>query len=91
MRVVNQEGQFCWEDSQRRVRVIFAGLTIADSTCVMRLQEYGRVPVYYFPMEDVRQEVLEASDHHTHSPLKGEASYWTIRVGDRVELSQPAT
>jgi uncharacterized protein (DUF427 family) len=84
MRVVNQEGQFRWEDSQRRVRVIFAGQTIADSTRVMRLQEYGRVPVYYFPLDDVRPEVLEASDHHTHSPLKGEASYWRIRVGDRV-------
>ena len=75
---------FRWEDSQRRVRVIFAGLVIADSKRVMRLQEYGRLPVYYFPLEDMRQEVLEASDHQTHSSLKGEASYWTIRVGDRV-------
>ncbi len=81
---LSQELAFRWEDSQRRVRVIFARLTIADSTRVMRLQEYGRLPVYYFPLEDVRQEVLEATDHHTHSPLKGEASYWTIRVGDRV-------
>jgi uncharacterized protein (DUF427 family) len=84
MSVLTQEGQFRWEDSQRRVRVIFAGLTIADSTRVMRLQVDGRVPVYYFPLEDVRQEVLEASEHHTPSPLKGEASYWTIRVGERV-------
>jgi uncharacterized protein (DUF427 family) len=84
MRVLTKEGQFRWEDSQRRVRVIFAGQTIADSKRVMRLQEYGRVPVYYFPLSDVRQEVLEASDHHTHSPLKGEASYWTIHMGDRV-------
>ncbi len=81
---LSQQVPFRWEDSQRRVRVIFAGLTIADSTHVMRLQEYGRLPVYYFPLEDVRQEGLEATDHLTHSPLKGEASYWTIRVGDRV-------
>src|SRR5215467_8168687 len=84
MGVLTKAGQFRWEDSQRRVRVIFAGQTIADSTRVMRLQEDGRVPVYYFPLAEVRQEVLEASDHHTHSPLKGEASYWTIRVGERV-------
>jgi len=81
---LSQELPFRWEDSQRRVRVIFAGLTIADSTHVMRLQEYGRLPVYYFPLEDVRQEVLEATNYHTHSPLKGEASYWTIRAGERV-------
>ena len=81
---VSQELAFRWEDSQRRVRIIFAGLTIADSTRVMWLLEYGRLPVYYFPLEDVRQEILEATEHHTHSPLKGEASYWTIRAGDRV-------
>jgi uncharacterized protein (DUF427 family) len=84
MGVLTQAGQFRWEDSQQRVRVLFAGQTIADSTRVMRLQEYGWVPVYYFPLADVRQEVLQASAHHTPSPLKGEASYWTIRVGDRV-------
>lgn len=82
---ISQEMRFRWEDSLRRVRVIFAGLTIADSTHVMRLQEPGRLPVYYFPLEDVQKEVLEPTDHHTHSPLKGEASYWTIRVGDRIE------
>lgn len=81
---LSQELAFRWEDSQRRVRVLFAGLAIADSKRVMRLQEYGRLPVYYFPLSDVRQEVLEASEHHTPSPLKGEASYWTIRVGERV-------
>jgi uncharacterized protein (DUF427 family) len=81
---LSPELPFRWEDSQRRVRVIFAGLAIVDSTRVMRLQEYGRLPVYYFPLEGVRQEVLSASNHQTHSPLKGEASYWTIRVGDRV-------
>jgi uncharacterized protein (DUF427 family) len=81
---LSPELPFRWEDSQRRVRVIFAGLVIADSKRVMRLQEYGRLPVYYFPHSDIRQEVLEVSDHKTHSSLKGEASYWTIRVGDRV-------
>jgi uncharacterized protein (DUF427 family) len=81
---LSQELAFRWEDSQRRVRVTFTGLAIADSKRVMRLQEYGRLPVYYFPLEDVRQEFLEETDHHTYSLLKGEASYWTIRVGDRV-------
>jgi uncharacterized protein (DUF427 family) len=74
---------FRWEDSRRRVRVIFADVTFADSKHVMLLHEFGRLPVFYFPMEDVRMDMMEASDHHTHSPLKGEASYWTLRVGDR--------
>ena len=75
---------FRWEDSRRRVRVVFANVTVADSKRVMLLHEFGRLPVFYFPMEDVRMEMMEATEHHTFSPLKGEASYWTIRVGDRV-------
>lgn len=75
---------FRWEGSRRRVRVVFAGVTVADSKRVMLLHEFGRLPVFYFPIEDVRADLLEATVHHTTSPLKGEASYWTLRVGDRV-------
>ena len=75
---------FRWEDSRRRVRVVFADMTIADSKRVMLLHEFGRLPVFYFPMEDVRMDLMEETDHHTSSSLKGEASYWTIRVGNRV-------
>ena len=75
---------FRWEDSRRRVRAVFAGVTITDSKRVMLLLEFGRLPVFYFPMEDVRTDLMEASDHHTSSPLKGEASYWSLRVGDRI-------
>jgi uncharacterized protein (DUF427 family) len=75
---------FRWENSRRRVRVVFGDVTVADSKRVMLLHEFGRLPVFYFPVEDVRMDVMEATDHHTDSPLKGEASYWTVRVGDRV-------
>src|SRR3712207_7875119 len=27
---------------------------------------------------------LFRSDHHTHCPIKGEASYYSLRVGDRL-------
>ena len=63
--------------------MVFAGVIIADSKRVMLLHEFGRLPVFYFPLEDVRMDVLEASEHRIYSPLKGEASYWTVRVGDR--------
>jgi len=76
--------KFRWEDSRRRVRVLFGNVTIADSKRVMLLHEAGHLPVFYFPMEDVRLDVMEATEHKTFSPLKGEASYWTIRVGERV-------
>jgi uncharacterized protein (DUF427 family) len=72
------------EASPKRVRVEVAGETIADSQRAMMLHESGLQPVYYFPPEDVRADVLEPSDRHTHCPKKGDASYHTIRVGERV-------
>jgi uncharacterized protein (DUF427 family) len=48
------------------------------------LHESGHQPVYYFPPEHVRDEVLEPSERRTRCPIKGEASYYSIRVGDRV-------
>jgi uncharacterized protein (DUF427 family) len=32
----------------------------------------------------VREDLLEPTDHTTHCPFKGDASYWSVRVGDRV-------
>jgi uncharacterized protein (DUF427 family) len=37
------------------------------------------------PREDVHFDHLERSAHQTFCPFKGEASYWTARVGHRVE------
>jgi uncharacterized protein (DUF427 family) len=50
----------------------------------MLLIEPRHLPVFYFPFEDVRTDWMEPTDLHTFSPLKGEASYWSLRVGDRV-------
>jgi uncharacterized protein (DUF427 family) len=71
------------EPSPRWVRVVFNGQTIADSKRVKLLRETGTLPVYYFPREDVRMDLLEPTDQRTHCPYKGDASYGTIRVGDR--------
>ena len=42
----------------RRVRAEFNGQVIADTTNPVRIVEKDRPPVYYFPLEDVRQEFL---------------------------------
>ncbi len=72
------------EPSPRWVRVAFNGATIADSKRTRLLRETGARPIYYFPREDVRMDLLERSDQRTHCPYKGDASYWSVRVGDRV-------
>jgi uncharacterized protein (DUF427 family) len=73
-----------FEDSPRRVQVILGGETVADSKRAKLLHETGHLPVYYFPKEDVRMDLLEESDHTTHCPFKGDASYWSVKVGDRI-------
>jgi uncharacterized protein (DUF427 family) len=72
------------EPTPKRIRVVVGGETIADSRRAMLLHESGHQPIYYFPPEDVRSDVLEPSERHTRCPKKGEASYHTIRAGDNV-------
>jgi uncharacterized protein (DUF427 family) len=80
----NPDYKITFEASPRRVRVKFNGETIADSTRAHLLFETRHLPVYYFPRADVRMDKLTPTDHHTFCPYKGTASYWTIRVGDKV-------
>src|SRR5947209_3046041 len=72
------------EPTPKRVRAVIGGETIADSRRAMLLSESGLQPLYYFPREDVRTDLFEPSDKHTHCPKKGQASYYTVRIGERV-------
>jgi uncharacterized protein (DUF427 family) len=72
------------EPTPKRLRVEVGGEVIADSRNAMLLHEGGLQPIYYFPPEDVRADVLEPSDRQTHCPKKGDASYYTIRAGGEV-------
>ena len=72
-----------WLESPRWVRVRFGGEWVASSKRVMLLRQHGFLPVYYFPAEDVRTDLLELADYGTESPYKGTASYWNVVVGDR--------
>jgi uncharacterized protein (DUF427 family) len=69
------------EPTPKRLRVEVGGEVIADSRRAMMLHESGLQPVYYFPPEDVRTDVLESTERHTRCPKKGEASYYTINAG----------
>jgi uncharacterized protein (DUF427 family) len=73
-----------WDPVPQRIRAIVAGEAVIDSKRAVLLHEGGHLPVYYFPPDDVRQDLLEPSDHATRCPHKGEASYWSIKVGRRV-------
>lgn len=71
------------EPCARRLRVRFAGQVIADTTEALYVFETAHLPVYYFPKKDVRFDLLVATATTSHCPFKGDASYWSIAVGDR--------
>src|SRR5436190_2995691 len=73
-----------FEPTQRRVRVMFAGVAIADSRKVMLMLENRRLAVYYFPVTDVRTDLFVPTTYSSNHPGKGDASFFSVKVGERV-------
>ena len=74
------------EPSKRRVRVIFNGTAVGDSTRAVRILETSSPPTYYLPPEDVAPGLLRpaADERTTWCEWKGRASYLDLVAGDRV-------
>ncbi|MEC4686828.1 MAG: DUF427 domain-containing protein [Nitrospirota bacterium] len=71
------------EKNPNRVKVTFNGTVIADTTRALVLHEGTLPPVQYIPREDVNMSYLRHTDHATHCPFKGDASYCNVSAGDR--------
>jgi uncharacterized protein (DUF427 family) len=69
--------------SSRQIKVLLGGEVIAETTRPKLLSETGLPNRWYIPKEDVRQELLHASDTHTVCAYKGTASYWTVQAGGK--------
>lgn len=70
--------------NRNRVRVTFAGRIVADSADALTLREASYAPVQYVPRKDVDMTLLRRTDHASHCPYKGDASYYSIDVEGRV-------
>jgi len=70
--------------NSRRVRVTLNGRVVAESARALLMREGNYPPVFYIPREDADAALLERTDHSTYCPYKGDASYFSIRVGDRL-------
>ena len=53
------------EPSPKRIRVTFGGETVADSKRAVLMYETRHQPIYYFPMADVRMDLMEETDKNT--------------------------
>jgi uncharacterized protein (DUF427 family) len=70
--------------SDLHVEVRVDGEKVAESDHPVLLEETGLPTRYYLPREDVRMDLLRPTSFRTECPFKGQASYWTLELGDAV-------
>ena len=70
--------------TSRKVRVEFDGVVLAESTNARVLFETGLPPRWYVPKTDTRMDLLVPNGTVTHCPYKGQAQYWSVRVGEHL-------
>ena len=54
------------------------GAVLGETTDALELREGDHAPVIYFPRGDIAMAFLDRTDHKTHCPHKGDASYFSI-------------
>ena len=55
---------------------------IAESKNALILKEVAKSvynPIFYFPKEDIRAELVKVSNLNSYCPIKGDASYWNFK------------
>jgi uncharacterized protein (DUF427 family) len=67
-----------------RLRAVVGDRVVLDSTRVHLLHETGIPARVYVPLEDLDGGLLERTGTTTYCPFKGDASYWSLRVGERL-------
>ncbi len=70
------------EQSAKRVRAYVHGVPIVDTTHALLVWEVPYYPAYYVPVADVRMDLLVPTDTVTHSPSRGDARHFTVKVDD---------
>jgi uncharacterized protein (DUF427 family) len=70
--------------TSRAVRVELDGVVLAESSNARVLFETGLPPRWYIPKTDLRMDLLVPTATATHCPYKGQAQYWSARLGDHL-------
>jgi uncharacterized protein (DUF427 family) len=71
------------EPNPKRVRVIFNGRIVAETSGALTLRETSLKPVHYIPRADAAMELFVRSAHATYCPYKGDAAYYSLAVDGR--------
>jgi uncharacterized protein (DUF427 family) len=66
--------------AELHVEVHVDGVKVAESEHPVVLEETGLPTRYYLPRDDVRMDLMRATNFTTQCPFKGDASYWTLEL-----------
>jgi len=80
---IDRAGWVRLEQGRKRVRAYLAGNVVADTTQPRLVWEVPYYPAYYFPVEDMRTDLLVPTATVSHSPSRGDAQHFTIKAGSR--------
>jgi uncharacterized protein (DUF427 family) len=75
------------EPAPERVTVRVGDTVVADTKAALTLREATYPPVYYVPLADVDQALIERSSTTTYCPYKGDAAYYSIVTSDGGEVT----
>src|ERR671919_1278414 len=79
----NPRGRIRIESGAKRVRAYLGGEVVADTTSPVLVWEVPYYPAYYFPLADVRRELLEPDGGVARSPSRGDGRTFTVRAGGK--------
>lgn len=68
------------EPAEGTCQAVLQGCTLASSDKALRVSEGSYDDVIYFPKEDLDMTLFTGSDHQTHCPFKGDASYLSSSI-----------
>lgn len=64
----------------QRIEVVVDGVTVANTTSPLLVQETSHPVRYYIPETDVNRQYLEPVSTTSHCPYKGDADYYNVVV-----------
>jgi uncharacterized protein (DUF427 family) len=72
-----------FDEAKASVRILVGEIVLAETHRALVLRE-GRYPAtLYLPRQDIDMEKMRPSDHSSHCPFKGDASYYDFIDADK--------
>ncbi len=71
------------EPCTKNIQIVVSGTVILASENYFRVLETSHPPVYYFDPKTIRMDLLHESQHGSFCEWKGQATYYSLKLGNR--------